>query len=421
MGSNQIRIYNDSNTPLIHNMNWMKDIPDETKISEMTIPGTHDSCALFGICCARTQTWTLVEQMKAGIRYFDIRLRRINETLRAYHAFVDQKETFDKLLVYAFDFLEKNPTETIMMEICSEYEPKNCTKSFVELYDEYTRPYLDKIVSYENKDIELGKIRGKLLAIKVFEGRTSSIPNFFIQNEWTVNIRCHINKKKRRIKENIHRALSINNNKIFLNYISASSDYFMMTPYTAATKCNEVVMRYHGRLGIVVTDYPGEDLIKHLIKQNNINPGIKEEIKNNDFVYVIHNDTHKYLFLDKNGKKDNNIYCVKEKEKLTIRHKNPEIGRDNFKIGDEFILSNKDGFELEFRIGGTFSGNEDFIDNQSLLLLQYNKNDEMEYIECKYENKNSKNNYLLNLTKKNGTYTYYFKIEKAKEEEDVKE
>ena len=107
MGSNQIRIYNDSYTPLIHNMDWMKDIPDETKISEMTIPGTHDSCALFGICCARTQTWTLVEQMKAGIRYFDIRLRRINDTLRAYHAFVDQKETFDKILAYTFDFLEK--------------------------------------------------------------------------------------------------------------------------------------------------------------------------------------------------------------------------------------------------------------------------------------------------------------------------
>jgi len=389
MGGTQIRIFNDSNTPLIHNMDWMKDIPDETKISEMTIPGTHDSCSLFGICCARTQTWTLVEQMKAGIRFFDIRLRRINDTLRAYHGFVDQKETFDTILAYAFDFLEKNPTETIMMEVISEYDPKNCTKSFAELYDEYTRSYSDKIVPYENKDTELGKIRGKLFVIKIFEGRTSSIPNFLIQNEWTVNIRCHINNKKRRIKENIHRAISINNNKIFLNYLSASSDYAMMTPYTAATKCNEIAMRYHGRLGIIMADYPGEDFIKHLIKQNLINQGNKEEIKNGDLIYVIHNDTHKYLFLDKNEKNDN-IYCVKQPVKLNIRHKNTEIGRDNFKIGDEFILSNTDGFELEFKIGGTFSGNEDFIDNQSLLLIQYNKNDEMQYIECKYENKNSK-------------------------------
>jgi len=194
----------------------------------------------------------------------------------------------------------------------------------------------------------------------------------------------------------------------------------MMTPYTAATKCNEVAMRYHGRLGIVVADYPGEDFIKHLINQNNINKGIKEEIKNGDLVYVIHNDTHKYLFLDKNEKKNNKIYCVKEKEKLNIRHKNKEIGKDNFKIGDEFILSNKNGFEVEFKIGGTFSGNEEFIDNQSLLLIQCYKDDQLEYIECKYENKNSKKHYLLNFTKKNGTYTYYFKIEKAKEDEDQK-
>ena len=420
MGSTQIRIFNDSNAPLIHNMNWMKDIPDETKISEMTIPGTHDSCSLFGICCARTQTWTLVEQMKAGIRYFDIRLRRINDTLRAYHGFVDQKETFDSILVYAFDFLEKNPTETIMMEVISEYDPKNSTKSFAELYNEYTRSYSEKIVPYENKDIELGKIRGKLFVIKVFEGSTSRIPNFFIQNKWTVNIRCHMNNKKRRIKENFHRAISINNNKIFLNYLSASSDYAMMTPYTAATKCNEIAMRYHGRLGIIMADYPGEDFIKHLINQNFVNQGMKDMIKNRDLVYVIHNDTHKYLFLDKN-EKNNYIYCVKEKVKLNIRHKNTEIGRDNFKIGDEFILSNQDGFELEFKIGGTFSGNEDFIDNYSLLLIQYNKNDELKYIECKYENKNSKKHYLLNFTKNNGTYTYYFKIEKVKEDEDLKE
>ena len=418
MGGTQIRIFNDSNTPLIHNMDWMKDIPDETKISEMTIPGTHDSCSLFGICCARTQTWTLVEQMKAGIRFFDIRLRRINDTLRAYHGFVDQKETFDTILAYAFDFLEKNPTETIMMEVISEYDPKNCTKSFAQLYDEYTRSYTDKIVPYENKDTVLGKIRGKLFVIKIFEGRTSSIPNFLIQNEWTVNIRCHMNNKKRRIKENFHRAISINNNKIFLNYLSASSDYAMMTPYTAATKCNEIAMRYHGRMGIVMADYPGEDFIKHLINQNLINQGTKEVIKNGDLIYVIHNDTHKYLFLDKNEKTDN-IYCVKEPVKLNIRHKNTEIGRDIFKIGDEFILSNQDGFELEFKIGGTFSGNEDCIDNQSLLLIQYNKNDEMQYIECKYENKNSKKHYLLNFTKNNGTYTYYFKIEKVKEDEEL--
>ena len=424
MGSTQIKIYNDSSSPLIHNINWMKDIPDETKLSEMTIPGTHDSMSLFGICCARTQTWTLVEQMKAGLRFFDIRLRRINDTLRAYHGFVDQKETFDSILVYAFDFLEKNPSETIMFEVISEYSPKNSQKSFTELYEEYTQTYKDKIISYENNDITMGEIRGKLFVVKIFEGSTSHIPNFNIQNKWSVNFICLMNDKKRKIKENFHRAISFKDNKIFLNYLSASSDYAMMTPYTAAKQCNEIALRYHGRLGIVLADYPGEDLINHLIQQNFNKQNSKEEIKNGDKIYVMHNDTHKYLFLDKDAEDaDINklIYCVKTPEPLIIRHKNIDIGRDNFKVGDEIILTRKDGFELEFLIGRTFSGNEEFIDDQSIFMIQVNKNGELHYIECKYENK-VKKHYLFNFTLRNGTYTYYFSMKKViEEEEDKKE
>ena len=426
MGCNQIKVYNDSNTPLIHKLDWMKEIPDTTKFSQLTIPGTHDSCSLFGICCARTQTWSLVEQMRAGIRYFDIRLRRIDDTLRAYHGFVDQKETFDRILAYAFDFLEKNPSETIIMEIISEYDPKNCTKTFVQLYNEYMQPYKEKdnakIVEYKNKDITLGEIRGKLFIVKVFEGSTSNIPNFFIQNSWSVNFRCYMNKKKRKIKENFHRALSIKNNNIFLNYLSASSDYAMMTPYTAATKCNEVAMRYHGRLGIVLADYPGEDLINHLIQQNFIkseNNG--EEIKNGDKIYLIHNDTHKYLFLDKNasGEGNNNIYCVRTPTELIIKHKDENIGRDNFKVGDDIILNNN-GFELEFKIGKTFDGNEDIIDNKSIFMIQIKKDDELQYIECLYENKNKKK-YLFNFSKNKGSYSFYFCMKKVPNEEDKKE
>ncbi len=420
MGCNQIKVYNDSSSPKVHYLNWMKDIPDGTKLSEMTIPGTHDSCSLFGICCARTQTWTLVEQMKAGLRYFDIRLRRINDTLRAYHGFVDQKEMFDSILVYAFNFLEQNPTETIIYEIISEYDPLNSTKSFTELYEEYTQPYKDKIKEYQNQDITMGEIRGKLFVVKVFEGSTSHISNFFIQNNWSVNFRWYMNKKKRKIKENFHRAISINNQQIFLNYLSASSDYAMMTPYTASKQCNELALRYHGRLGIVLADYPGEDLIKHLIDQNFVSLNSKVEIKNGDKIYVMHNDTHKYLFLDKEADMNSNIYCVKQPEVLTIRHKNHDIGRDNFKVGDEIILTNKDGFELEFRIARTFSGNDEVIDDQSVFMIQVSRNNELHYVECLYENKDKKKRYLFNFTKDMGTYSFYFSMKKVNEEEEDK-
>jgi len=419
MGCNQIQVYNDSSSPSRHHLDWMKDIPDNTRLSQMTIPGTHDSCSLFGICCARTQTWTLVEQMRAGLRFFDIRLRRIDNTLRAYHGFVDQKETFDHILIYAFDFLDKNPTETIIMEIISEYDPKNSTKSFRELYEDDTKTYNDKIASYNNKDITLGEIRGKLLVVKVFEGSTSRIPNFLIQNSWSVNFICYMNKKKRKIKENLHRAIAINDNQIILNYLSASSDYAMMTPYTAAKQCNEIPMRYHGRLGIVLADYPGEDLIEHLINQNFLAKGENEEIKSGDKIYMIHNDTHKYLYLDKNAPGGYNIYCVKNPTTLIIRHKDEDINREGFKVGDDIILTNEEGFELEFKIGNTFSKNEDILDDKSIFMIQYLKDNEMKYIECLYENKINKK-YLFNFSTKIGSYSFYFGMKKVPNEEDAK-
>ena len=182
----------------------------------------------------------------------------------------------------------------------------------------------------------------------------------------------------------------------------------MMTPYTAAKQCNEIAMRYHGRLGVVLADYPGEDLINHLIQQNFREPDQKGEIKSGDKIYMIHNDTHKYLCLDKEGYEGNNIYCVKVPTPLTIRHKDPNIGREGFKVGDDIILTNDKGYELEFKIGNTFAKNEDILDDKSIFVLQYLKDNEMQFIECLYENKVKQRRYLFNFSKKSGAYSYYF-------------
>lgn len=224
MGSSEQRTTSTDNSPRSYNLDWMNNIPNETKISQMTIPGTHDSLSLFGICCARTQVWSLSEQMRAGLRYFDIRLRNIDNTLRAYHAFVDQRLTLDTILYLVFKFLDEHPSETIIMEIISEYETKNCTKSMSELYKEYIENYKHRIYEYENRDVTMGEIRGKAMVIKVFNGSTRRIPNFQIQNNWTVNFRFFINDKIRRIKESFHRSTSTKDSIIYLNYLSASSD-----------------------------------------------------------------------------------------------------------------------------------------------------------------------------------------------------
>ena len=430
MGSSHPILYNDSNTPLIHRLNWLKDIPDQTRISQMTIPGTHDSCSLFGICCARTQTWTLTEQLNAGIRFLDIRLRRINNILRAYHAFIDQKENFDNILRYLIGFLDRNPTEFIIVEINSEHTPLNSTMSFDELYQRYTLNYKNRIVEYDNKDLTVGELRGKLYILKIFEGSLSGTQGVFLQNKWSINFKWYINVKKRKIKEFFNRVtrLGINNENntfiskndndkknMYVTFISCSSDYAMMTPYSAAIKLNPLVMEYNGRMGIVCMDYPGEDLITHLIDQNNVRRESKrEKILEGDKIYLIHNDTQKYLFLDANNLYLNHYYCSKEAQELVIKHKNQNEGKE-FKNGDEIILETLLGYQVEFKIDEIFLGNSDCLTEETLFMLQVKINEGYQYIKCSFDNKDSDRHYLFDFSaeKKNDDFSYYYFITKA--------
>ena len=419
MGSSESNAYSGSSHPLSYNLTWMKSIPDSTKLSQMTIPGTHNSCALHGICCAQTQSWSLPEQMKAGLRFFDIRLRLYNNTLRAFHEFIDQKDTFDIILKYAINFLEENPYECIIYQIVQENKPKNCEKRMPEMYEEYIKNVKDKIIEYKNNDITLGSIRGKILMIKIFGGSTRHIRGFFIQNNWTVNTRFVINKKKRKIKENIHRALAFKKDKrIFLNYLSCSSDYAMMTPYTAAKKCNEIALRYKGRLGIILMDYPGEVLIKHLIDQNTLisnNDSLIDRtiIKNGDLVYIIHNDTQKYFHIDTNNI-EKKLYCAKNAMGLTILKKY-DNNRDYFMENDDIILIGRDNYQYEFKIIDIYDSSDKIIYDKSLFKLQIHDNGGIKYLENNYENKNNKKQYIFNTSNKPGNFEYYFIIQKVLE------
>ena len=59
---------------------WMKDIPNDRKVRDLLIPGTHDAatCGMAGdwsITIGKTQRKKLGEQWDSGIRYFDLRTR----------------------------------------------------------------------------------------------------------------------------------------------------------------------------------------------------------------------------------------------------------------------------------------------------------------------------------------------------------
>ncbi|TLD30485.1 hypothetical protein PspLS_02857 [Pyricularia sp. CBS 133598] len=64
----------------------MARIPDDRPVNHLSIPGTHDSCARSQVVYVQTQTQTVTEQLLAGVRALDLRLRRrSNGQLFCYH------------------------------------------------------------------------------------------------------------------------------------------------------------------------------------------------------------------------------------------------------------------------------------------------------------------------------------------------
>lgn len=89
---------------------WMSALSDSLSLASLSIPGTHESCARFEPLAgsARCQTLSLSEQLEAGVRYLDIRCRRVDNSFSIYHGMVSQNMTFEDVL----DATAKRPEST---------------------------------------------------------------------------------------------------------------------------------------------------------------------------------------------------------------------------------------------------------------------------------------------------------------------
>ena len=79
---------------------WMADLDDDRALTSLAIPGTHDSGALYSIAdvAGKCQSLSVSEQLRAGVRFFDIRLQLRGDKLAVVHSFVDQMTDFAVVL-----------------------------------------------------------------------------------------------------------------------------------------------------------------------------------------------------------------------------------------------------------------------------------------------------------------------------------
>lgn len=263
---------------------WMSQLPDEVKLNQISIPGTHDTGALFGSRFCETQSWSITEQLEAGIRYFDIRNRRANDVFAIHHGICFQKIFFGGVMEQIEAFLKKYPSETLVMRVKEEHTPVEGSLSFKEIWERYmvTYDYLF-VPDLGSKMPTMKEMRGKILVLRnaafsgygiQYDGPLTNIQDFykvhvtpkeFPYGEDTVNLR----QKKAFIQEFLDKAET--SSKVVLNHCSGAVGMF---PDSVARETNPYAYQAIGdhirkkQTGIVIMDYPGEPLIYRIIQTN---------------------------------------------------------------------------------------------------------------------------------------------------------
>lgn len=262
---------------------WMKDIDSDKLVSQLSIPGTHNSCATYSpdgdilgvVIC---QDSTITNQLENGTRFLDIRCRATDGVFTIHHGLVYQNINFGEVLNECIGFLSKNPSEIVFMRIKQEYSEVSDTE-FIKIFNEKYGSFHSHM--YLNSDTPtVAQVRGKIVVLSDVSG-LPGIPWNGLQVQDRYNIDSIISKVAA-ISEHFDKAIhdhSSGGKNFFVNFISQQGTPMVLTIREAAERLNpQVISMLHNKgvttggigVGIVPMDFPNHSggVIYTIIESN---------------------------------------------------------------------------------------------------------------------------------------------------------
>jgi 1-phosphatidylinositol phosphodiesterase len=261
--------------------NWMRHVDGSKLLSELTIPGTHDTAGRFGeLDQLKTQKRDIPTQLTSGIRFLDIRCRQINDTFQIHHDYVDEHINFDDVLNLCFKFLKARTKETIIMSVKPEDTPSGNKLSFEKVFDGYVAKHGGAAKWYFKNTIPtLDEVRGKIVLFRRFatdnadtvkglnaldfrDDDTFTIKNtitFEIQDNWVVETVLDRAGKWKKVRDFLEKARQkTEKTTLYVNFTSGGSAGSY--PNNVAEYVNPRVMDYfrqhtQGHFGIIPMDF----------------------------------------------------------------------------------------------------------------------------------------------------------------------
>lgn len=284
------------NTGEFNNKNWMSQIDGSAYISEISIPGTHDSCALYEPISpsAKCQEYTIKDQLEMGVRFIDVRAWVIGGETQISHGVVLQSQTLNEIVGTCKEFLEENPTETIIFSLKKENSALFSKDEVADIIEKIVAE--DKDGWYvENKIPTLDEVRGKIVLFNRFDEESDLGINAAGDERWLKNVSFTIENESHKIhvqdhynigkKENIEtmweeavalmeesKAEESRSDNLYVNFLSGYTGIIpniqSVSDIINPNMANYVSNAGKGCYGIIIMDFVDSELCEKIIETN---------------------------------------------------------------------------------------------------------------------------------------------------------
>lgn len=153
---------------------FLSETDDERLLSDVVLPGTHDSVSFYGWPVAQCQSpdQPLFNQLMSGIRALDVRQAVVDGVLIAYHGIAPQRTSFSAILHTLYHFLREHPRECLVVSVKQEDSANTPPRVFSRLVREEIERSQGGMGMWwlENRIPRLGEVRGRCIMFSRFGG-----------------------------------------------------------------------------------------------------------------------------------------------------------------------------------------------------------------------------------------------------------
>ncbi len=270
--------------------NWMARIDDNTLLSQISIPATHDSGAALDFALSQCQNLTIEEQLNVGIRCFDLRLGFSSDKsndLEIYHGPIRQDVYFEDIVDTFEDFLEDNPSEAIAIFIKNENDADK--DKFFDALNEYFEDEED-LFYLENAIPQIKDVRGKVVLLNRFDaGKNVGVNcangwrdnavfemnngvNCFVQDYYNLDVEDNLAVKWADIKELMTKDTGsdyvFNFTSGYVPMALGAPNIKIVSEYIHEKLIEEFSAMPDGNYGMILLDFADETLSKLIYEKN---------------------------------------------------------------------------------------------------------------------------------------------------------